>query len=117
MKRRSLPIRKTPVRKRKSEPRPGRLDADGMTKLRMQRFAMDGFQCQHEVGSIRTWSGEVIPSRCLAPVTWLTGHLAHIKSRGAGGHDTIENTYTCCAKHHIDFHRNGPSGNKPCPPK
>ena len=111
MKRRSLPIRRTPVRRHRKEPRPGRLDADGMTKLRMQRFGMDDFRCQHVT------SHGLAFVKCMAQVTWLTGHLAHIKSRGAGGHDTIENTYTCCAEHHMTFHRNGPSIEKPCKKK
>lgn len=41
--------------------------------------------------------------------------LAHIKSRGAGGSDTADNTYCSCHCCHIGKSHN--AGGKPCPPK
>jgi len=40
-------------------------------------------------------------------------HMAHIKSRGAGGPDTLDNVRTLCMKCHMLEH----NGGKPCPPK
>ena len=41
-------------------------------------------------------------------------HLAHKKSRGAGGGDTLANTRCLCPKCHILSHN---CGGKPCPKK
>ena len=75
---------------------PVRLDGDGMARLRAQRFEMDGYRCQH----IRLPNTQA-SYKCLRRVTWENGHLAHVKSRGAGGGDTIENTVTKCAGCHL----------------
>jgi len=60
-----------------------RLKGAAMEALRRARFALDGWKCVVCGCEIR-WDG------------WNAGHLAHVKSRGAGGSDTIENTVTKC---------------------
>ena len=51
---------------------------------------------------------------CGKPVSWDSGHLAHIQSRGAGGSDVPENLRTLCAICHAKDHN---AGGKPCPSK
>lgn len=109
-------LRRSPGREKRSKPRPGRLDAKGMEALRRKVFERDGYRCQHKIvipipdnleGIISIWV------RCGKHVTWESGHLAHIVSRGRGGHDTPENTVCKCAHCHLVLEHNP----KPCPPK
>jgi 5-methylcytosine-specific restriction endonuclease McrA len=65
--------------------------------LRIAVFQRDVFRC----------------GKCDRRVTWESGHLAHIISRGAGGSDTMENTRVLCP----DCHLVGEHNPKPCPPK
>lgn len=51
---------------------------------------------------------------CGVSCGWVTGHLAHIQSRGAGGSDTESNTRLLCAKCHSREHN---AGGKPVPAK
>jgi hypothetical protein len=44
---------------------------------------------------------------CQGYTPWLHGHLAHIKSRGAGGADTEENTLWACGSCHLLSHQKG----------
>ena len=117
------------ISKRK-KPRAGRLGSKDMQKLREDVFARDGFRCQHIIVSRFDMAEEldryelsmisnVCPReiRCGKPVTWETGHLCHIVSRGAGGPDSAENTYCGCAECHLKFHQVGPSMTKPVPRK
>lgn len=105
------------IRKVRSKPRPGRLKGKKMTDLRMFVFERDGFKCQHIVPTPLRKFMAGYRDICGVPVTWDTGHLAHIVSRGAGGQDTPENTYCCCEAHHMTFHAYGPSMEKPVPMK
>jgi 5-methylcytosine-specific restriction endonuclease McrA len=50
---------------------------------------------------------------CGEPCGWVSGHLAHIQSRGAGGSDTEENTRLLCAECHMKSHN---CGGKPLAP-
>lgn len=93
-----------------------------MEQLRRVVFERDGFRCQHLLPAhILDEDGAKVAEfwePCLASVTWENGHLAHITSRGAGGHDTPENCLTKCADcHAIREHRYGKSGIKPVPKK
>ena len=106
-------LKRTPIRKKRSKPRRGRLKGDDMTALRKYVFIRDKFHCQHVLR--RDESGEPIVI-CGKEVTWETGHLAHIQARRRGG-DSPENTYCCCAEHHLLYHAYGLSMEKPCPPK
>lgn len=75
-----------------------RLKGQALADLRRQRFVLDGWRCID----------------CGTGVSWASGHLAHVKSRGAGGSDTIENTRTKCAECHMKEHN---CGGKPLPKK
>lgn len=70
-----------------SQPKPKtiRLKGKDIEKLRRQVFERDRGFCQS----------------CGAWVSWEEGHMAHIKSRGAGGGDTLENTAWKCPHCHI----------------
>jgi 5-methylcytosine-specific restriction endonuclease McrA len=64
-----------------------RLKGKAMDALRVRVFERDNWQCQE----------------CFRFLSLVTGHLAHIKSRGAGGSDTEENTrLLCMACHHAE---------------
>lgn len=107
------------IRSRRNKPRPGRLDAKGMEALRRERFEMDRYRCQQVVATQRfTVLGidHEIDIKCLAPVTWETGELAHKGSKRRHG-DSIENTFTSCKDCHRKYHAYGPSMTKPVPCK
>ncbi len=70
-----------------------RLDGDDLTALRRACYERDGGHC-------------VI---CGRSVMWESGyygsmHMAHIKARGAGGSDTLENVETKCPRCHFNQH-------------
>jgi hypothetical protein len=70
-----------------------RLKGKALEQLREQRYALDRGRCQWKgCGLVLPLHGEVF--------NW--AHLAHRKSRGAGGSDTIENTRILCFQHHIE---------------
>lgn len=77
---------------------PIRLKGKAMSALRAFVFERDQFTCQE----------------CSRGVLWHSGHLAHIKSRGASGSDSAENTRVLCATCHGKEHN---AGGKPCPAK
>ena len=62
-----------------------RLKGPALAALRRARFTMDRWKCVD----------------CGRPVSWASGHLAHIVGRGAGGSDTMENTRTKCDDCHL----------------
>ena len=65
--------------------RPVRLKGPDMAMLRRRCFDRDGWRC----------------TVCNERVSWTSGHMAHIVSRGRGGPDTLENVKTKCATHHL----------------
>ena len=65
-----------------------RLKGEALAALRRQRFNCDGWRCVD----------------CLRSVSWVSGHLAHVISRGRGGSDTLENTRTKCDGCHKNEH-------------
>jgi 5-methylcytosine-specific restriction endonuclease McrA len=74
-----------------------RLKGKALDALRVRVFERDGWRC----------------CECFRFLSLVTGHLAHIKSRGAGGSDTEENTRLLCwACHHAEHN----CGGKPLPP-
>ncbi len=115
-------LKRTPIRKVRSKPRPGRLKGKAMESLRREVFERDGYRCQH-TWMVDYWNpldGTYMPFQrtCGKEVTWENGHLAHIISRGRGGPDTPENTCCKCSSCHIGIeHSYGPSGVKPVPKK
>jgi 5-methylcytosine-specific restriction endonuclease McrA len=74
-------------------PKPGiiRLKGPAMAILRRRVFVRDRWCCQ----------------ACGMSCSWVTGHLAHIVSRGAGGPDTPENTRLLCGECHMKEHNCG----------
>lgn len=71
-----------------------RLKAQAMRELRFEVFRRDGWKCVD----------------CGVPVRWDgigAGHLAHIRSRGAGGSDTLSNTRLLCSACHRGEHNGG----------
>ena len=68
-----------------------RLKGEALEVLRRYRFTMDGWRCVD----------------CGRAVGWVSGHLSHTVSRGAGGSDTIENTRTRCEDCHL-VHQHNP---------
>jgi len=119
--RRRAPIRRTAIRKVRSKPRPGRLKGKALENLRRDCFERDNYQCRHEIRHpIADLKGYVVDSyyeRCGNFVTWETGHMAHIVSRGAGGKDELSNVLTKCPYcHQIREHHEG-NGGKIIPPK
>lgn len=93
--------------KRKRADRPGRLKGKALEALRRACFERDGFLCQHlrVVGSINVFG---VPTdtwgKCRHSVTWETGHMHHIKTRGAGGRDDLSNVTTLCPDCHHRLH-------------
>ena len=75
-----------------------RLEGLALADLRRQCFTRDGWKCVD----------------CSKPVSWATGHMAHVQSRGAGGSDVLENVLTKCAGCHAKEHN---CGGKPLPRK
>jgi 5-methylcytosine-specific restriction endonuclease McrA len=86
-----------------------------VSKARRARSGKPG-----KLGIIRLWGKDMEPLRtsvflrdclrcreCGKDVTFATGHLAHIRSRGAGGSDTEENTRLLCGDCHRDEHQKG----------
>jgi 5-methylcytosine-specific restriction endonuclease McrA len=90
---------KTPVKKYRSKPRPGRVKGKKMAALRSEVFTRDGESC--------TRCGKFVGQE---------GHLAHKKAKRRHG-DSPENTHVLCADCHRLEHQYGPSGVKPCPRK
>jgi 5-methylcytosine-specific restriction endonuclease McrA len=104
--------RKKPVRKVRAKARPGRLKGKAMDQLRRECFERDGYRCQ----MIFYVTNMGVALTCGKPVTWETGHMAHIGAKRRHG-DSLENVRTLCAEcHHIE-HSYGKSGVKPCPKK
>lgn len=73
---------------------PIQLNAKGMRLLRLAVFERDGCRC----------TGDVDGERCNRPVSWDSGHLHHVKSRGKGGDDSLQNCVTLCWKCHAKEH-------------
>lgn len=75
-----------------------RLKGAALARLRRECFERDRWSCVD----------------CGRMVNWDTGHMAHIKSRGAGGSDIIANVQTMCSWCHQKSHN---CGGHPVPPK
>ena len=69
--------------------------AELMTDLRKRVFQRSNGFCEAKLKG------------CTGYTPWLHGHLAHIKSRGAGGADTEANTLWACASCHMRSHNKG----------
>jgi 5-methylcytosine-specific restriction endonuclease McrA len=107
------------IKRKRSKVRPGRLRGKALEQLRRECFERDGYKCQarltYEPGVPGFFDG--FWYRCGRPVTWETGHMAHIRNKRMWG-DTLDNVVTKCAECHIQIeHAYGPSGVPPCPDK
>jgi len=80
-----------------------RLNAEGMKQLRAEAYERSRGLCEMKLRRV-----------CQVYAGWMSGHLAHIKSRGAGGSDEISNVLWACAPCHMASHN---CGGKPCPAK
>lgn len=69
-----------------------RLSGDAMERLRKRVYDRDGGRCQ--------WPGCGIGLPLYGSL-FNRAHLAHKKSRGAGGADTEDNTHILCPAHHL----------------
>jgi 5-methylcytosine-specific restriction endonuclease McrA len=86
-----------------------RLDGQDLTELREACFRRDEMRCCSCGLRVNANLPDWHPRRA---------HMAHIKSRGAGGSDILSNVRLLCAECHlVKEHAYGPSGEKPCPPK
>lgn len=79
-----------------------RLSGASMERLREKRYEIDGGKCTFKGCGI--W----LP---LYGSVFNRAHLAHIKSHGAGGSDTLANTRIRCFHHHVEVeHMKGIKG-------
>jgi 5-methylcytosine-specific restriction endonuclease McrA len=109
--------RKTPVKRVRAKARPNRLKGKAMEQLRRECFERDGYRCQgYQTLRFESLGGIELPVICNTPVTWESGHMAHIGAKRRHG-DSLENVRTLCAECHIKEHSYGKSGIKPCPKK
>lgn len=116
LKRSTRSLAKSPIKKVRRKPRLGRLKGAAMTNLRRACFERDGYRCKHMVR--RSTAEHSWWEECGCVVTWETGDMAHIVSRGAGGKDELSNVVTKCRLHHrVVEHAYGKSGEKPVKPK
>lgn len=100
-------MKRRPIRKRRTKPRPGRLKGAALARLRQQCWDRDGGECRE----------------CLKHTNYLlykehpdSYHMAHIKAKRIGG-DSLNNVRTLCGDCHRKEHNYGPSMTKPVPSK
>jgi hypothetical protein len=94
----------TPLRHRRSKPRRGEPTPEHKGSVRRRVYARSGGRCELRFKGI-----------CLGDVIlpfdgglYERGHLAHLKSRGAGGEFTEANTrWSCWRCHLIGMHQKG----------
>ena len=104
--RRSNPMRRTRINPYRAKPRRGRLKGSDMEALRRACFERDSYRCQHITDGVR----------CNKLVRWErgfldSGHMAHIRARSLGGHDTLDNVLTKCPYCHLILeHAQGGNG-------
>jgi hypothetical protein len=99
LKRSTKPIARSPIKrtKRRQEVTVGklgrvRLTCNALEALRRECFERDHYTCT---------------CGCGQRVTWETGDMAHIVSRGAGGSDVIDNVTTMTHDCHMKSHNCG----------
>jgi 5-methylcytosine-specific restriction endonuclease McrA len=100
-------MKRSPVRKVRRKPRPGRLKGEALDALKLECFVLDNWTCR-ECGR---WVSKELdlfhPNRA---------HAAHIGAKRRYG-DSLENFRTLCSGCHQIEHNYGKSRKKPCPPK
>jgi 5-methylcytosine-specific restriction endonuclease McrA len=101
------PIRRTCIKNRRTKPRPGRLEGRELENLRDDCYQRDNRICQR--------CGKVTDIH-LPQEYDDSFHMAHRRNKRMWG-DSLENVQTECGSCHRKYHQNGPSMEKPCPPK
>lgn len=109
-------MKKSPIKKRRNRPRPGRVRGKAMEELRRACFERDGYRCQALKYPVCVHGDVLIGIKCLRPVTWENGHMAHKRNKRMWG-DSLDQVQTECDQCHGEYHQYGPSRIKPCPPK
>lgn len=100
-------LKRSPVKKYRAKPRPGRLKGDEMRLLRIEVWIRDGCQCVR--------CGKPVDPD--APPEWPNSfHLSHKKGKRMWG-DSPETTESNCGDCHRKFHNYGWTMTKPCKPK
>ena len=97
-------MKRTPIRNRRSNPRPGRLGRQDLFKLRLDCWTRDFGRCQN-CGCMTWFNAD--------PISDVSYHMAHIKAKRIGG-DSLDNVRTLCGGCHRAEHN---AGGKPCPAK
>lgn len=94
-------LKRSPIKKRRSKPRPGRLKGEALERLRRECFERAGGLCQLRISlDCTVWSG------------WDFGHMHHEKHKSLGGKDESSNVLWACPTCHWLEHNP-----KPCPSK
>jgi hypothetical protein len=112
MKRRSLPIRRTPVRKVRPGTRRGQPTKEHKGVARFVAYEQAGGRCElslhpQHLSGVLPYTGDIFER----------AHLVHVRSRGAGGTWEPENLKIGCYWCHIiSLHQYG-GATKPVPPK
>lgn len=100
-------MKRSPIRKVRKKPRPGRLKGKALEALRLACFRRDSYTCLQ----CHTWVYLYLPHE-----HDVSAHMAHIKAKRIGL-DTLSNVRTLCGKCHRLEHAFGKSMRKPCPKK
>jgi 5-methylcytosine-specific restriction endonuclease McrA len=100
-------MKRSPMKKVRSKPRPGRLKGSDLAILRLECWIRDNGKCTN-CGCQTIFD---------APEIWNQSyHMAHIKAKRIGG-DSLENVRTLCGQCHRTEHAYGKSMTKPVPRK
>ena len=94
--------RKTPIKKRRSNPRRGEETQEEKQAARLEVYLRSGGKCELNLGP-KCIKG-VLPFEGVTP--WDHGHFVHIKSKGAGGRFNAANGYWGCHECHLGYHHN-----------
>jgi len=112
-------IPRKPIRSRRRKPGPGRLKGEALEALRRACFERDGYQCQQVLREepMPGFEADLVSVfRCWKRVTWESGHMAHIVSRGRGGKDELSNVKNemCASAISGSNTPTGPAVGNPC---
>lgn len=100
-------IERTPIRRKRNKPRPGRLKGDALEALRLACWGRDKGECQ-KCGRF-TFPSEPRESD-------VSYHMSHKRGKRMWG-DSLDQIEVLCGRCHRAFHNFGPSMEKPVPKK
>ncbi len=113
-------ICKSPIRRKRTKPRPGRLKGAALEKLRIDCWTRDRGYCQRLIPS---GLGEGTFFRCDRRTIFDAPqeqddafHMAHRRNKRMWG-DNLDNVQTECGSCHRAYHERGPTMQKPVPAK